>query len=204
MYPHRIRLRHPWQCEGLDASRARFTRRFGYPGQIDNDERVWLTLADLAGPSSISLNGALLTETTSACAWLEQDVTTLLLPRNELRLEMPAPAERVQPWSEVALEVRCLAFLRGMQVEVITVEGRLELDVRGEVVGTADRPLDLYVLLDRYQAGYARVQARTAGEAFQLRCQNLPPEAVASRPLRVQIDLVSGARVWYTWTWQLA
>src|SRR5262245_97069 len=66
MYPHRIRLRGPWECQplapdgppprrvtlpcrwadgGLGDFRGpvRFRRRFGYPGRLDAHERVWLT-----------------------------------------------------------------------------------------------------------------------------------------------------------------
>ena len=73
-YPHRIRLRGPWECEPLErgrparppprrmtlpcrwadgglkdfSGRVRFRRRFGYPGQIDAYERVWLTVAGVS------------------------------------------------------------------------------------------------------------------------------------------------------------
>src|SRR5207247_9215684 len=61
MYPHRIRLRGPWQCEPIDGppprrvivpcgwieaglagfhGLARFTRRFGYPGNVDDTEQI--------------------------------------------------------------------------------------------------------------------------------------------------------------------
>jgi hypothetical protein len=227
MYPHLIRLRGPWQCEVLNGQphsshhhpmpacwetlglagfegRVRFTRRFGYPGQIDSEERVWLTFADLACPCAVSLNGSLLVETASTTPWLELDVTSLLQPRNELRLEMTGPIRGEQPWTEVALEVRCLAFLRGVEIMTVPVEGQVELEVRGEVVGAADRPLDLYVILDRSPSAYDRVQPRPEGQPFTLRCRELPPERMAGQPMRVQIDLVSGATVWYTLIRQLA
>jgi len=84
MYPHRIRLRGPWECEPLArfvvsadgrketstvdlpasrkmtmpcrwsegglknfSGRVRFRRHFGYPGRIDENERVWLTFAGI-------------------------------------------------------------------------------------------------------------------------------------------------------------
>jgi len=195
-----------WDALGLVESqgRVRFSRRFGYPGQIDGDERVWLTLAGLAGPCAVWLNGTLLAETASASPWLEWDATALLRPRNELRLEMPIGPSGEQPWTEIALEVRCLAFLRGVEVEAIPLAGGMELEVRGAVVGAAERPLDLYVILDRYQAGYDRVKPRPEGQPFVLRCRELPPPGLAVRPVRVQIDLVNGATVWYTLIRQLA
>ena len=35
---------------------VRFTRHFGYPGRIDDYERVWLTFAGLEGNAAVSLN----------------------------------------------------------------------------------------------------------------------------------------------------
>src|SRR5438034_10858046 len=83
IYPHRIRLRGPWECEPL-AARAgtplpgrrrvtmpgrwgelglpgfagmvRFLRKFGYPGRIDDYERMWLTCEGLEGTAEVVLN----------------------------------------------------------------------------------------------------------------------------------------------------
>src|SRR6516162_1600298 len=90
MYPHRIRLRGPWECEPLRqqggnaeqalpppfrmtmpcrwsegglpdfSGRVRFRRSFGYPGRIDTHERVWLTFAGIGGEAEIRLNDHLL------------------------------------------------------------------------------------------------------------------------------------------------
>ena len=89
MYPHRIRLRGPWECEpqerrpptaeplpppfrvtppcrwadaGLHGftGRVRFRRRFGYPGRIDAHERVWLTFAGANARAEVMLNGVAL------------------------------------------------------------------------------------------------------------------------------------------------
>src|SRR6202008_3044703 len=78
VYPHRIRLRGPWQCEpvggpapfrmtlpcrwaegglGDFTGRVRFRRRFGYPGQIDDYERVWLTFTGAESVVTVTLNG---------------------------------------------------------------------------------------------------------------------------------------------------
>src|SRR5262249_54082839 len=87
MYPHRIRLRGPWECEPpalpgqsekehavlpkprritmparLAAHFAdfgaglRLRRRFGFPGRLDDFERVWLTFAAIQGQAEIVLN----------------------------------------------------------------------------------------------------------------------------------------------------
>src|SRR5262249_4666249 len=109
-YPHRIRLRGPWECEPLAragpgalpppgrvsvpctwaegglpdfAGRARFRRRFGYPGRIDPHERVWLTFAGVSDRAEVALNGTALGRHEGPGPF-EFEVTALLLPRNEL------------------------------------------------------------------------------------------------------------------------
>src|SRR5262245_39352295 len=126
MYPHAIRLRGPWECEPLDpaapprrlalpcswagaglagSARVPLRRRFGYPGQIDAHERVWLTLAGLTGRVRVTLNGTEVGTVAGGGAY-ECEVTALLRPRNELTLEVEGGAEEGRPWGEVALEVR--------------------------------------------------------------------------------------------------
>ena len=87
MYPHRIRLRGPWEYETLArpegapplsgrvimpwtpgaaapilAGSVRFRRRFGYPGRIDAHERVWLVVEGIATAIQAAVNGASLGE----------------------------------------------------------------------------------------------------------------------------------------------
>src|SRR5262245_54897153 len=99
VYPHRIRLRGPWQCESLGgpaplrvtlpcrwgegglagfAGMVRFVRRFGYPGRIDDYERVWLTCDGLTGRASVSLNGRVLGSPDHPSDGFEYEVTPLL------------------------------------------------------------------------------------------------------------------------------
>src|SRR5947209_8061277 len=160
MYPHRIRLRGPWECEPLArhgggplpppgrmtmpcrwadgglpdfAGRVRFRRRFGYPGRIDAYERVWLTFAGVGGAAEVRLNGQPLGRHEGPGPF-EFEVTPLLQARNELTVEVDAPAGDGGLWGEVALEVRCTAFLRAVRVW-ITGGGRADLHAAGEVVG---------------------------------------------------------------------
>src|SRR5579872_2491485 len=106
MYPHRIRLRGPWECEPLPsgsgpsrrvtmpcrwadvglAGPVRCRRRFGYPGNVDADERVWLTCTGLSDTANVSLNDTALASRQTAP--FEFDVTDLLGRRNELRLDV--------------------------------------------------------------------------------------------------------------------
>ncbi len=220
MYPHRIRLRGPWECEPLRrdgsdaplspprrvtmpcrwteaalvdfAGRVRFRRRFGYPGNIDADERVWLTCAGLTETADVRLNDAPLGERLTAP--FEIDVTDRLRARNELVMEVEGNAVAGGIWGEVALEIRCTAYLRN--VAFLPVGDAFE--VTGEVVGVSDGLLELYVLLDHRQAGYDTVAAATEGRPFRLVAQR--PEGTDS-PRSIQVDLVNGATVWYRRIW---
>jgi hypothetical protein len=178
---------------------VRVSRRFGYPGRIDAHERVWLTCAGLSDRAEVWLNGQALGTCTGA---FELEVTALLKPRNELVLEVDGPAEGGGVWGEVALEVRCTAFLRGVRAWAVPPG---VLHVAGEVVGWADGPLELYVILGRYTAAYAAVTAGAEGVPFHLMAADLPPERWRAEeggaepgPV-LRIELVKGASVWYAW-----
>jgi hypothetical protein len=201
MYPHRIRLRGPWGCEPL-AGRVRFRRRFGYPGRIDEYERVWLTFTNIAGTAEVRLNDQLLGRHEDGAGAFEFEVTRLLRPRNELIVEVGETAGQGESSREVALEVRCTAFLRDLQRITMLRGGRAELHVTGLVVGAAGRPLELYVVLDRSVAGYQVVTPTADGQPFEVVVADLPTDewrAEDGRLLRraVTVDLVNGAVVWY-------
>jgi hypothetical protein len=199
MYPHRIRLRGPWDCEPLGrltmpcrwdyAGRVRCRRRFGYPGRIDEYERVWLTFAGVEAVAEAWLNGRELGRFggTGPFAF---EVTSLLRARNELTVEVEAPGGDGGLWGEVALEVRCTAYLRDVQAR--SQDGHLR--VTGEVVGIADRPLDLYVIRKRSTAAYTTVEAAPEGRPFDMIAEGVWESAA---PIRV--ELVNGATVWYVW-----
>jgi hypothetical protein len=196
-YPHRIRLRGPWEFEppgeppsrvtmpgswGRFAGRARYRRRFGYPGRIDGFERVWLTFERVADRGEATLNGTPL----GACEGRgEFDVTELLRTRNELVVEVEGgPGGGLV--GEVALEVRATAFLRGVTVR--REAGRLV--AAGEVAGHADGLLELYLIVDRRPAGYATV---TAGSPFELTADEEGGPARAA-----VVEMVRGAVPWFT------
>src|SRR5262245_39951011 len=144
MYPHRIRLRGPWDCKplvrqaGTDAGlpppfrmtmpgrwqdgglrdfagRVRFRRAFGYPGRIDPHERVWLTFAGVAGVADVWLNDQSLGRHDGAGGPFEFEVTSLLQARNALVVEVESQTPDGGLWGEVALEVRATAFLRALR-----------------------------------------------------------------------------------------
>jgi hypothetical protein len=162
---------------------VRFARRFGYPGRIDDYERVWLTLAGVAGRAAVCLNGTTLGSCDGPC---EFDVTRLLSERNLLHVDVEGSGGDAGLWGEVALEVRRMAFVRNLSVKPGDA-----LHVSGQVAGTAEGSMELYVLLDNRTVAYAAVQA---GEPF----------AIASEPVKlhgshvVRVDLAQGASIWWT------
>jgi hypothetical protein len=232
MYPHRIRLRGPWDYEPLAYSspeqhllppagrmnvpcrwadgglagfsgRVRFRRRFGYPGRIDAHERVWLTFDGADARAEVALNGTALGAHQGAGPF-EFEVTSLLGPRNELVIELEGPAESAGLWGEVALEVRCTAYLRGVRLWAEADGDGWRAHAAGEVVGAAERPLDLYLLVGRSTAAYASVVAVPEGRPFHLVGDKLGgtdapgQEAGQGGVVDAQVDLVNGAAVWYT------
>src|SRR5262245_31504246 len=157
MYPHRIRLRGPWECEPVagtsqPAERLRFHRRFGYPGRIDAYERVWLTFTGIGGPAEIRLNG-------TSQGWRERtqepfefDITAILKGPNELCVEIEESSGGLG--GEVALEVRCTAYLKDVQIRPEKSGPKTRLEVTGVLVGTCERPLELYVLVGNATVAY--------------------------------------------------
>jgi hypothetical protein len=198
-YPHRIRLRDPWERQA-QAGRVRFRRRFGYPGRIDAEERVWLTFAGIAGVAAVELNGTELGRHEGIDPF-EFEATALLRPRNEVIVDVEGIDEPGVSWGEVALEVRRTAFLRGVRVERIGAGNTFDLHTTGQVVGVSERPLDLYVVLDRSTVGYATITPSPAGEPFHLVAEKLTRLSVPG-PI-VKIDLVDGAVIWYTFEEEL-
>lgn len=155
MYPHRIRLLGPWECEPLApaapprrlvpparlrnvglggfAGAVRLTCRFGYPGRIDSYEHVWLTFADIAGPAAITLNDRLLAERVTGA--VEFAITDSLQSRNRLVVLLDAASDAAGLPAEIALEVRRDAFLR--QVSALLTA---TATCRSPAASTAARP----------------------------------------------------------------
>lgn len=218
MYPHRIRLRGPWECQPLlrcggelpaprrltlpcrwsegglvdFAGRVRLTRRFGYPGRIDDHERIWLTAAAVDASAELTLNGTPVGRFTARGGPFEAEVTSLLRPRNELAVEVEGDSNGGL-WGEVALEVRCTAFLRDVRVEL----SGGSLQIRGTAVGHAEGLLELYAVLGRRTAAYATVTPAPEGTTFCLNAE-VPADAGRDEPAVLRLDLVHGASVWYT------
>lgn len=201
VYPHRIRLRGPWQYDCPAASGrvvlpsplvaaglavgadVRLTRPFGRPGHLDPGERVLIFVEAPAAPLSLALDGMPLGRCDGDAEW---DVTGLLRDRNEL-VVVTAVAGGA-PWVEVGMLIRRTAYLRGVR---FSARGSAA-SVEGEVVGSADGPLDLYLVADRHNVAYVAPTATEGGTPFALsgECPEGPPSAV-------KVELVCGAEVWY-------
>jgi len=208
MYPHRIRLRGPWEYEPVSgpeplpapgrmtmpcrwkdgglpgfAGTVRFRRHFGYPGRLDAFERVWLTFAGLTGIAHIRLNGQNLGVLTAAG---EFEITSLLQNRNILEVDVEGQ-ENAGLWGDVALEIRCAAFLRDLRASRASSTA---IHLTGEVAGVCEEKLELYVLMNRANVGYAIVQP---GQPFDLTI-GLPR---GSLPSLLRVELVCVATVWF-------
>jgi hypothetical protein len=175
---------------GLHDFRGRvgFRRAFGYPGRIDEHERVWLTFTGVEGQATAALNGQALGSFTGAG---EFDVTRLLQARNGLVVEVECTGPSAGLWGEVALEVRATAFLRQVRFGCVGPE----LHASGLVVGTAERPLELYLLIQNHCQTYQQVTAADSGQLFTITAPL--PEVAEKTLLPVRVELVHGATVWY-------
>jgi hypothetical protein len=71
--------------------RVRYKRRFGRPSNLDADEQIDLILHEISGLATITLNGSHLRETKIGELACRIDVTSLLLARNELEIEVNLP-----------------------------------------------------------------------------------------------------------------
>lgn len=220
MYPHRIRLRGPWECErveegapsppgavpGGEGSRrrvilpcrwleaglgeyrglARFTRKFGYPGRVDETEHVWLTCDGCTGCREVRLNGQLLGHSEKAV--FAFDVTNILSPRNRLDVLVAGDTHQAGLWGEVALEIRKDAYLADLQIE----RSASALFLRGKTVGIAPQALELYSLVDGRHVDYRTIMPSAAGTSFFV---DLSGAEAGSRTVRV--ELINISSVWY-------
>ncbi|MBX9679418.1 MAG: hypothetical protein K2X38_11700 [Gemmataceae bacterium] len=207
-YPHRIRLRGPWDVVPLDGSTPRhmtmpgrladaglvgfsgwvkLIRRFGFPGRLDAFERVHLLCDGFEGIATVSVNGTMIGEQFERRFAFE--ITSLLEPRNQLEVALDAANDQAGLWGETAMEVRCQAWLEDL---AISREGGLWL--MGRAVGVSDVPLDLYAIVDGKQSLYRMVKPSAEGTPFR---EPLEHDGVAAK-----VELVHVSTAW--WTQQIA
>jgi hypothetical protein len=214
MYPHRIRLRGPWELfriseSGESAKSAerinlpssedlapfgpiRMRRRFGLPRTIDDNEHVWLTFKKMPNDARVSLNGHFL-EMGPGADW-ELEVTALLRERNELCVEL-AGSGRAKLWEEAALEIRGEWHLRNVSMRVRSTANGKHLEARGQVVGAGQKLLDLYLLCDRSTVAFANLESALEGREFVIVSQVLKADEPMVHDARV--ELVYGSVVYH-------
>ena len=194
--PFRMTMPGRWQDGGLDDFRGgvRFTRPFGYPGRIDDYERVWLTFAGVEGQARATLNGELLGAWAGDAGSVEFDVTRRLGPRNTLIVDVESPSPTGGLWGEVALEVRATAYLRDVQFRVAG-EALPQVCASGLVVGSAARPLELYLFAANRFLTYDTIEPSSGGRRFEL--VGTLPTTPANPTIPVRIELVDAATIWY-------
>ncbi len=203
--PRQMMLPCRWSQGGLVdfAGRVRFVRHFGYPTRIDPHERLWLTFAGVEGVAEVWLNGHYLGRHDRAGEAFDYEVTNLLRPRNELKVEVESRSPDGGMWGEVALEVRCSAFLRNVQISFAVVGNAVDLKATGEVVGTSELPLEVHLLLEGKMLVFHAVKPTVSGQPFELFARSLqlelgtPGNAGTMRLYTVRVDLVQGTMIWY-------
>jgi hypothetical protein len=206
MYPHRIRLRGPWECEtplGAPPRRlslpcdwqqlvpahlrgtVRLSRSFGYPGRLDEEEHVWLCGSGVSGTAEVALNDVKLGA--AGVGAFEFEITHLLAQRNRLSIALSAAAPAGPVWNDIVLEIRQAAYLRARACRA--AEGVI---VQGVVIGPVGPALELYALLNGRHAHYEHIEPDPAGHPFRF---TLTGVAVAAPTVR--LDLVRVSTSWY-------
>jgi hypothetical protein len=165
---------------------ARFTRNFGYPGNIDETEHVWLTCDGCTGCREVRLNGQRLAEEIGPT--FAFDVTKIMADRNRLEVLIAGESAAAGLWGEVALEIRKDAFLENLYVE----RAPSNVTVSGIVVGVAPQPLELYTLVDGRHLDYRTIPATSDGTPFKIELPDLP-----SNSQTVRVELINISSIWY-------
>ena len=83
---HTIRLRHPWQCE-TNSDVIVWSRKFNWPAEPDESERVRLVAEGLPTSAQWTLNGQPITPNSPTT----HDITDLIAIHNRLLITIAAP-----------------------------------------------------------------------------------------------------------------
>jgi beta-galactosidase/beta-glucuronidase len=185
MYPHRINLRGPWQCEPLENATQRITmpcrwadtplsyftgrircqRRFHWQKPLDENERLFLVVGAADNKADVTLNGHFLGNHEGAFDPFEFEITSLMQASNDLTIETDTSGGL---WGTVFLEVRRESFLQQVDINVTWKEETPQLEVNGLVLGPAGRQLDVDLLLNDALLISQPVSASIQGEPFRL------------------------------------
>jgi hypothetical protein len=112
----------------------------------------------------------------------------LLQSRNCLEVIVESASGDGGLTGDVALEVRCTAFLNNVLATPLQEPGKWR--VSGEVAGTADRPLEVYVIASSGTLAYG---VFSAGSHFELLIDKVGEDDLQS----LRVELVNVSTVWY-------
>lgn len=101
---HTIRLRQPWRTETNSQARVVQKRHFNKPTGLDDTSEVWLVAGELPTGTTVIVNGVSLGEVSNT-TW-QAEITAVLLPRNLIELQYPAPVLSANPPEQISLEIR--------------------------------------------------------------------------------------------------
>lgn len=171
------------------AGRYRWRRRFSWLASLADHEKLWLTISGV-GPCRVELNGSILADSPDDPA--EFDVSERVARKNEILIEPTASRTGNQLSPDVALEVRCLAYLRDVEFRVSEEGGRSRVRATGLIVGPGDLKLDLYLLHGRHPLEHRVVSPGPGGVPFTLSGDVADPDVsdIAA------VELVHGPVVW--------
>jgi hypothetical protein len=212
MYPHRIRLRGPWDTK-FTSSEGRVTearinlpatwaalsrdivgpiqlvRNFGRPRELDADEHVWLIWSDVSQTGNLWFNGNLVLDAMPKGGAF--DVTSLIEGRNELTIEIGSPGSPNARLGDFALEVRGMVYLE--EVQFVREGSQVQGVVRGEPV----QNLELYLLLFGETVHRQLIEASPKGVLFCIPCPrpSAVPETSEFPPIR--LELIAGSNLWW-------
>lgn len=195
-------------CDWSEALSARFRgkvryrRRFNRPSGLDPHERVWLVVAGVDAFGAVALNGRELGPVRGYALPASFDVTDLIAPNNELRLDVELPPDvpggaialrpgretlAGGPIGEVRLEIRAGAFIDRLAVWTTLKNAAIVLHVSGEIGGNAAGPLAVVVNGAERELLYGEVEP---GRSFHL--FDSVEGLLTDIPLNLQIKLLAG------------
>lgn len=193
---------------------ARFRRRFHWVRPLEPRESLWLGCLGCDGLATWTLNGTVLGTTDCPFTpWLVE-VTELIQQRNELVVEINAPADphgrrlplgRRSPggglWGTVFLEVTASVRLHDLAISVTWRQGQPWVRCSGQVLGGTASPLILSLRVGRHELAF---EPLAAGSTFLRECL-LPPALARWQPREqgvpalhsLQFDLMDSHQLLY-------
>lgn len=222
MYPHRIRLRGPWQIEphaesgnavppftvsmpctwsemGLGSFRGmvRLRRSFGMPRRLDSWERIWLTGADVHWQTDVFLNDEQLGTIVACGQPISLEITGKLRERNEVCLVTQLDVPGATVGHDLALEIRAAAWLDQVHSQLTLADAQSELTIRGRAYGASPTPVDAFVIVGRHVAHQTRVEPTESGRHFEWKFTLTASDTVHAEHGLISVELVQGSAIWY-------